>query len=46
MTSAAAAAKFRWVLAQTNAKGLQAQKKMRFVADKMMHVYIGEMSGS
>jgi L-asparaginase len=45
MTSAAAVAKFRWVLAQARAKGLQADKKMRFVAEKMMHVYVGEMSG-
>ena len=46
MTSAAAVAKFRWVLAQARAKGLQAEKKMRFVAEKMMHVYVGEMSKS
>ena len=44
MTSAAAAAKFRWILAQANSQGLQAEKKMRFVAESMMHVYIGEMS--
>lgn len=46
MTSAAAAVKFRWVLAQANARGLRAQKKMRFVARKMMHVYVGEMSSN
>ena len=46
MTSAAAVAKFRWVLAQARVKGLQAQKKMRFVAEKMTHVYVGEMSGT
>ena len=44
MTSAAAATKFRWVLAQAKSQGLQAQEKMRFVAESMMHVYIGEMS--
>jgi len=43
MTSAAAAAKFRWILARANSQGLQAEKKMRFVAESMMHVYIGEM---
>jgi hypothetical protein len=46
MTSAAAVAKFRWVLAQANGQGLQADEKMRFVAESMMHVYIGEMSNS
>lgn len=44
MTSAAAAAKFRWVLAQAKSRGLQAAEKMRFVAESMMHVYIGEMT--
>ena len=44
MTSAAAAAKLRWVLAQAKTKGLEAQEKMRFVAESMMHVYIGEMN--
>jgi L-asparaginase len=46
MTSAAAVAKFRWVLAQANSQGLRAEEKMRFVAESMMHVYIGEMSDS
>lgn len=44
MTSAAAAAKFRWVLAQAKSQGLQAQEKMCFVAESMMHVYVGEMN--
>lgn len=44
MTSAAAAAKFRWVLAEAKSRGLQAQEKMHFVAESMMRVYIGEMS--
>jgi L-asparaginase/Glu-tRNA(Gln) amidotransferase subunit D len=46
MTSAAAVAKFRWVLAQANGQGLHGDEKMRFVADAMMHVYIGEMNNS
>ena len=46
MTSAAAVAKFRWVLAQANGQGLQAEEKMRFVAESMMHVYIGEMNNN
>jgi len=44
MTSAAAAAKLRWVLAEAKSRGLQAHEKMRFVAESMMHVYIGEMN--
>lgn len=44
MTSAAAAAKLRWVLAEAKSRGLQAHEKMRFVAESMMRVYIGEMN--
>lgn len=44
MTSAAAAAKFRWVLAQANMKKLPPEEKMDFVTRMMSTVFIGEMS--
>jgi L-asparaginase len=44
MTSAAAAAKFRWVLAQANRKGLDAEEKMQYVRKMMSTVLIDEMS--
>lgn len=45
MTSAAAATKFRWVLAQANKKRFDAKKKMEYVRTMMSKVLIGEMSG-
>jgi len=44
MTSAAAATKFRWVLAQANMQGLESEEKMAYVRKMMSEVYIGEMS--
>jgi L-asparaginase len=44
MTSAAATAKFRWVLAQVNRENLSPEDKMRKIRLMMEYVYIGEMS--
>lgn len=44
MTSAAAATKFRWVLAQVNRLDVGAEEKVRRVRQMMSTVYIGEMS--
>ena len=44
MTSAAAATKFRWVLAQANQMQLNTHDKMAFVRKQMSTVFIGEMS--
>lgn len=44
MTSAAAATKFRWVLAQANTMGLKTEEKMDYVRKKMSKISIGEMS--
>jgi L-asparaginase len=44
MTSAAATAKFRWVLAQVNRNNLAAEDKMKKIKQMMEFVYIGEMN--
>jgi L-asparaginase type I len=44
MTSAAATAKFRWILAQVNKEKLIPEEKMEKIRKMMGHVYIGEMS--
>jgi L-asparaginase len=44
MTSAAAATKFRWVLAQVNRLNLKPEIKMQRVREMMSAVFIGEMS--
>lgn len=44
MTSAAAATKFRWVLALANRLKLDGHEKIKYVRKMMSHVFIGEMS--
>lgn len=44
MTSAAAATKFRWVLAQANKMNFKQENKMEYVREMMSKVFIGEMS--
>jgi L-asparaginase len=46
MTSAAAAAKFRWVLGQVNGVASTPQDRMARIREMMSRVYIGEMSDS
>jgi L-asparaginase len=44
MTSAAAATKFRWVLAQVNMQEFKGEEKIKVVSEMMLKIYIGEMS--